>query len=179
MGRRQAVSRQAGYSFFEVLVAMLVLGIAVMGFAGLQVRALDSTGVAHTRSQAMTIASELVERIRANPSALATYSTPGLYGVPAVILPVGDPTSWGTTCYTTNANQNGCAPAVMATFDVQEIQYLANELLPAGRVDLRNCAGVAGTPLDRCVFVSWSGTDPANCTDNATPNCVAMRVMAQ
>lgn len=175
------MSRQAGYSFFEVLVAMLVLGIAVMGFAGLQVRALNSTGVAHTRSQAMTIASELVERIRANASALATYSTPGLYGDPAVILPAGDPTSWGTTCYTVNANQNGCAPAAMATYDVQEIQYLANELLPAGRVDLRNCAGAgaAAPPLDRCVFVSWSGTLPANCVNNATPNCVAMRVMAR
>lgn len=174
------MSRQAGYSFFEVLVAMLVLGIAVMGFAGLQVRALNSTGVAHTRSQAMTIAAELVERIRANPSALATYSTPGLYGDPAVKVPAGAPTSWGTTCYTTNVNQNGCTAVAVATFDVQEIQYLANELLPAGRVDLRNCAGVlAVAPLDRCVFVSWSGTLPANCVNNATPNCVAMRVVAQ
>lgn len=174
------MSRQAGYSFFEVLVAMLVLGIAVMGFAGLQVRALNSTGVAHTRSQAMTIASELVERIRANPSAIATYSTAGLYGDPAVKVPAGAPTTWGATCFTTNVNQNGCTAVAMATYDVQEIQYLANELLPAGRVDLRNCAGVlAVAPLDRCVFVSWGGTVPADCVTNATPNCVAMRVMAR
>lgn len=173
------MSRQAGYSFFEVLVAMLVLGIAVMGFAGLQVRALNSTGVAHTRSQAMTIASELVERIRANSSALATYSTPGLYGDPAFKVPAGAPTSWGATCYTTNVNQNGCTAVAMATFDVQEIQYLANELLPAGRVGLRNCASAVAAPLDRCVFVSWSGTVPADCVTNATPNCVAMRVMAR
>lgn len=179
MGRRQAVSGQGGYSFFEVLVAMLVLGIAVMGFAGLQVRALDSTGVAHTRSQAMTLASELVERIRANPSALATYSNAALYGDPAVTVPSGTPVSWGSTCITTNTGTNGCTAVLMATFDVQEIQYLADALLPTGRVDLRTCAGVAGAALDRCVFVSWSGTDPANCTDNATPNCVAMRVMAQ
>lgn len=173
------MSRQAGYSFFEVLVAMLVLGIAVMGFAGLQVRALNSTGVAHTRSQAMTIASELVERIRANPSALATYSTQVLYGDPAVTVPAGAPRGWATTCFTEAVAGNGCPAAAMATYDVQEIQYLANELLPAGRVDLRNCAGVGATPLDRCVFVSWSGTVPADCVTNATPNCVAMRVLVQ
>lgn len=173
------MSRQAGYSFFEVLVAMLVLGIAVMGFAGLQVRALDSTGVAHTRSQAMTLASELVERIRANPSALGTYSTAALYGDPAVKVPSGAPKDWPATCITTNTGTNGCSAADMATFDVQEIQYLANALLPAGRVDLRSCAGAAAVPLDRCIFVSWGGTAPEDCATNATPNCVAMRVMAR
>lgn len=169
--------KQQGFSFIEVLVAMLVLGVSVLGFASLQVRALDSTGVAHTRSQAMTLAAELVERMRANPDGMPTYLTANLYGDPATKVPTGVPSTWSNTCLGVSVSNTGCTAVAMATFDVQEIQYLARESLPDGRVEVRNCAGGA---LVSCVFVTWGGTLPAACATNATsPECVSMRVHAQ
>lgn len=173
---------QQGFSFLEVLVAMLILGVAVMGFAGLQVRALQSTGVAHVRSQAMTLASEMTERIRANPSALATYTTAANWGVSTI--PPGQPSDWASTCQAIAANVNntpsnsGCTDAEMATFDTQEVQFQAQQMLPDGRVSVRNCNGALVT----CVFVAWGGTDAtdnAKCGSNGDPNCVSMQVVVQ
>ncbi|MCC6374541.1 MAG: prepilin-type N-terminal cleavage/methylation domain-containing protein, partial [Moraxellaceae bacterium] len=42
--------RQKGFGITEVIVSMLVLGIAVIGFAALQVRALDTTSEAMFRT---------------------------------------------------------------------------------------------------------------------------------
>lgn len=173
--RRIRIHRDRGFSLIEVLVAMLVLGVAVLAFAGLQVRALEGTGVAHTRSQAMTLAAELVERMRTNPSAMPVYRNEGLYDG---VWPGGQPETWGATCIYSAVANAGCAAAAMATFDINEMEFLVSQFLPAGRIRMEaDCPGTGG-PVD-CVFVAWGGTDPADCEDNASPNCVVLRVLVQ
>lgn len=171
--------RQNGFSLLEVLVAMLILGVAVMGFAGLQVRALQSTSGAHVRSQAMTLASDLVERVRANPTALATYIADAQWGTGTI--PDGEPSGWPATCYRTAISGAYCTDVQMATFDAQEVQFMARQLLPDGRVSVRSCDAAAGS-IRTCVFVSWAGvdaTDPAQCSSGADNNCIAMQVMVR
>lgn len=163
--------KQRGFSLLEVLVAMLILGIAVMGFAGLQVRALQSTGVAHLRSQAMTLASEMTERIRANPSELAEYTLASNWDASAVSTDA--PWTWGSTCIFTNVSTDGCSANNMAKFDINEVQYLAREVLPEGTVSVTKCDGA----LVACVYVAWSGVEADTCTSNADLNCVSMRVV--
>lgn len=173
---RGTTRRQQGFSLIEVLVAMLVLGVAVLAFAGLQVRALQGTGTAHTRSQAMTLAAEFVERVRANPDGLATYREEDRY---LDAIPAGEPADWDAAdprCMFDVVNIEGCNAVNMAKFDAFEVRYLAAQLLPDGRLRLESCDGAAN--LD-CVFVSWGGVDPEDCVDNTTENCVAMRVFVQ
>lgn len=169
-------SRQQGFSLLEVLVAMLILGIAVMGFAGLQVRALQSTGVAHVRSQAMTLATDLSERIRANRLALATYTTAANWTDP---LPPDAPSSWSSTCLLTSTASNGCSDIQMAQFDIREVRYIAREVLPNGNVSVHTCDGGSGQ-LVACVFVAWNAENAtATCTGNAddSGSCVMMKVV--
>jgi len=165
--------RQQGFSLLEVLIAMLILGVAVMGFAGLQVRALQSTGVAHVRSQAMTLATDTSERIRANRLALATYLTATNW---TDDLPAGTPSSWANTCLLTSTASNGCSDIQMAQFDIQEVRYIASQVLPNGTVNVSNCDGGA---LVACVAVAWGAKDAATCTGNAdvSGTCVMMKVM--
>lgn len=167
-----------GFTFIEVLVAMLVLGVAVLAFAGLQVRALETTSVSHLRSQAMTLASDLSERMRANSGQMAVYRTVANYN--GGELPAGAPATWaspGAGCmYFIDAAINGCSPAQVALYDINEIEFLAADLLPRGRVLIEPCVDV---PTLDCVAVAWSGTDPADCESSATPNCIVMQVVIQ
>ena len=62
-----AVIRQTGMSLVEVLVALLVFAVGVMGAAMLQLTALKHTDSALRSTQVNFIAHDLIERIRANP----------------------------------------------------------------------------------------------------------------
>ena len=69
--RHQAsvLSRQRGFSLLEVLVAVLILSIGLLGLAGLQTTSLQMNHSAHYASQAQFYAQEIVEAMRANPTA--------------------------------------------------------------------------------------------------------------
>lgn len=55
-----------GYSLIEVLVAMVVLSLAVLGFAALQITGLTSNKIAMGRSQASMLAYTITDAMRAN-----------------------------------------------------------------------------------------------------------------
>jgi type IV pilus assembly protein PilV len=176
--RRPTPRRQGGFSFFEVLIAALVLGIAVLGFAGLQVRALDSTGLAHFRAQAVILAADISERIRQNPDQLAAYRDSDLWDEELNPVPDGAPATWqaaNETCIYGAVAAGGCSAANFVTYDAFEIRFLADQLLPAGNVDVRECA--AGSNMT-CVFVAWRGLQAADC-DFADPqdDCVGLEVL--
>lgn len=60
---RRAV-RQAGAGLIEVLVALLLLSVAVLGAAGMYLRSIEYTVDAERRQAASTVASELMETMR-------------------------------------------------------------------------------------------------------------------
>lgn len=164
---------EAGFSFFEVLIAALVLGIAVLGFAALQVRALDTTGVSHFRAQAAVLAADLSERVRmatadqTTAQILATWAA--TTDIPAT-LPTGN-----DTCFSTVAAVGGCTSAQLVAADVREMRFLAAQLLPAGNVDVRACD--VGSDLT-CVFVAWRGQESADCeSGDGNPDCLSLQVL--
>ena len=61
------VERVSGFSLVEVMVAMLVLSIGLIGVASLQLTGLRSNQNAFFRSQATILASDIIDRMRANP----------------------------------------------------------------------------------------------------------------
>lgn len=63
------LSSQAGVSLLEVLIAVLVLSVGLLGIAGLQTANLRNTQSAHQRTVAVLLAASMAERIRANPTA--------------------------------------------------------------------------------------------------------------
>ena len=58
--------RQLGVGLMEVLVALLILSIGVMGFIALQYRAVEATAESSARIQAINLARDLAERMRVN-----------------------------------------------------------------------------------------------------------------
>lgn len=139
----------AGVSLVEVLVALVVLSVGMLGIAALYVESLRSGRSALTRSQAVVLAADMADRIRANPSGRDNYAK--TVDATGTISP---------DCVQGGA---GCAPATMAAHDIAVWYQMldsraatpaAPTSLPAGRgtIDVNN-----GTiPWTYTITVSWS-----------------------
>lgn len=103
------MNKNTGFTLIEVLIAMLVLAVGLLGLAGLQATSLRNNQSAYNRSQATQLAYDLADRMRANVTAAITTST---Y---TTILPLSTATA-KANCLTTA----GCIPADMAENDLYE-----------------------------------------------------------
>jgi type IV pilus assembly protein PilV len=66
-------ARPRGFTLLEVLIALVVLSIGLLGIAALQGVGLRSSHGAQLASQAGLLAYDMADRIRANPQTLITY----------------------------------------------------------------------------------------------------------
>jgi type IV pilus modification protein PilV len=89
-----------GFSMIELLVAVLVMGIGVLGITGLQMVSLQNNRGALVRADAVLLAYDMIDRIRANPT--INYGS----------LPMGAAPPAAGDCFA-----NNCTEAQMATFD--------------------------------------------------------------
>jgi type IV pilus assembly protein PilV len=62
-------NRAAGFSLVEILVALVILSVGLLGLAGLQTSSLRAGDDAYLRSEASILAYNLIDRMRANPAA--------------------------------------------------------------------------------------------------------------
>jgi type IV pilus assembly protein PilV len=108
---------QHGFTLLEVLIAVVILSVGLLGLAALQATSLKSNHASLVRSQIAILSYDMVDRMRAN--------------MPAVTLGDYDlPTS------TQNANcttVTGCTPTQMADHDYFEWTTLIARALPAGQ----------------------------------------------
>lgn len=121
---------QAGFTMVEVLVAVLVLSIGLIGLASLQGVSLQFNNSAYLRSQATNLAYDMADRVRANRQ-VALNS--GAYNLdPADAAPV---------------------PGDLASTDLAEWRTALQTMLPAGTGGVTVAAGGALT-----VVVCWDDT---------------------
>lgn len=59
-------TNQSGFTLVEVLVALIILAVGLLGVAGLQNRSLSGNQGALYRSQAVLYANDIIERMRVN-----------------------------------------------------------------------------------------------------------------
>ena len=158
---------QKGVGLIEVLVALLILAIGILGFVALQYRAIEATSEAINRVQAINIARDLAERIRANRDGLANYKTQ-------------IQTAANQTNYTTNCMTSACSATAMADFDVSQVVSKASAL--GMTMNMRTCSG--NSDGRNCIYVAWGdtsatdGTGAGDCTNGtaylSTSTCVIM-----
>ena len=71
--RRPGRGKAAGFSLIEVMVAVLVLGVGLLGFALLQTMSVRFTQSANQRTQATNLAYDMLDQMRANRIAAGQY----------------------------------------------------------------------------------------------------------
>ena len=156
-----------GFTLIEVLVAVLVLAIGVVGAAGTQLAALRTRQQSALLSGAVQLASGLADRMRANAGQMRGGDEANPYlqtrydaaadGAPPPANPMCD------------ANAS-CSNAQLALFDIYELKQALHAGFPGGRVvvcrDARPwdagrgalawaCAGAAGAPV--VIKLGWRG----------------------
>jgi type IV pilus assembly protein PilV len=126
-----------GFTLVEVLIALVVLSIGLLGVAALQLTSLRTNSSAAMRSQATVLAYEIVDRMRAN-QAVAKNVTPG-YQISYMAVPNG----------TTVADRDLIAWR----------QHLTNTLGPTAQSQItRNGTGDAATFV---VSIQWADVNDA------------------
>jgi type IV pilus assembly protein PilV len=135
------VSRQhsRGFTMVEMLVALVVLSVGMLGIASLFLTAMRSGGSAISRMHAVNLASDISDRIRANRRAGAGYT---VAGVAADNICVG-------------AGSVTCTPAQIAANDVFLWRGQIARTWPGGAAS-GTIAFVAGTPAEYTITVSWT-----------------------
>lgn len=73
MTPNRAIPPQAGFTLVEVLIALLVLAVGLLGLAMLQTMNVRFTQSANYRTQAVTLADSLIERARIDRAKAAAY----------------------------------------------------------------------------------------------------------
>ena len=157
---------QRGVGMIEILVALLILAIGVLGFVALQYRALEASAESSSRIQAMTIARDLAEKIRVNRNSFSVYQSE--------LQTATNQKGFKTNCVTAN-----CTDTDLADFDVAQI---SNRAASMGMTV--NIMGCQNTNNRSCIYVAWgdsSATDGSNsgdCTNgnayNADSTCIIM-----
>lgn len=133
---------QTGVGLVEVMVALLLLSIAVLGFIALQVRASAAGSESFGRTQAMAIAQDLAERVRLNLGQIVVYTTAASWAVDGDI----------TAC----EGGKECGAAQLAQYDIDNVNNSAATMLPNGQVIMQQCVG----SQVNCILVSWDDTTP-------------------
>jgi len=133
--------RTRGFTLVEAMVALVVLGVGMLGIAGLYVTTLRSSGGAIYRMQAVNLATDMADRVRANRGANLAYNAAAAdnncYGVGAV----------------------DCAPAAMAANDLFVWQAQVAATLPSGNGVVGVVPGAAATdPFTYTITITWLGS---------------------
>ena len=151
-------SRHRGFSLIEVLVALVIIGVGMLGIAKIQALSYASTGTAAQRSIAAILASSMASAMRANRSYWAvqaatvqqTVTITGSAFTPA-------PTDGTLTATSPTCNGSTCTPQQLAAYDLHQWATAVSGALP-NSVAKVICVPPAATsyPVGCTITVNWS-----------------------
>lgn len=138
--------RQSGFTMIEVLVTLVILMIGLLGIAGLMAQGQRSSFEAYQRQQALALANDMAERIKANRPGVDTGSVTTTYaGALALATPAGAGTRF--TTLTTGAITNCLTTSCSTTDAVLYDAAVWDGLLSGGASETDRASGAALGPL--------------------------------
>lgn len=142
------IKNQNGFNLIEVMVALVIFSIGLLGLAGLQQVGLSLNGIAMQRTIAMTNAYDIFDRMRNNRTTDYTSAT---------------------AASTPNCITAACSSLQTANYDIYEWNLALSNALPQGK------GFITGSPTRYTVYVGWdekrTGSIPTSCNP-ATPSGV-------
>ena len=143
-------SSQHGVGLIEVMVAVLLLSVAVLGFSALQLRAIKATEESLVRTQSLSVVRGLAENMRTNPSQMQAYQDA-----------IKKPNTDAKKC---NTLDNKCTAAEIAT---KEASAAVKKLKEYDiRLNILTCPGTSSFSEVKCIVAAWGDTVATMDTDD-------------
>ncbi|MBQ5942294.1 type IV pilus modification protein PilV [Massilia sp. AB1] len=159
-----------GFTLIEVLVALFVLAVGVVGAGAAQLAAQRTRHQSALMSEAAQQAASLGARMRANAAAAGLPDSSNPYLSLDYDAADGNPGAAPASCYGASA----CDPLQLAAFDLHEAKQGVYAAFPGGRIAVCRdaapwdagtrryrwaCTAGAGAPM--LIKLGWSGTGAA------------------
>jgi type IV pilus assembly protein PilV len=154
MIRAEDRHRQSGFTLIEVMIAMVVTAVGLLGLAKMQALAISGTHNAGSRSLIALQVGSLASAMHANPAFWTVVGTSGPGSFTANSNTVtGSPDLSTTSTAITSACATGCSPKEMAAYDVQKWMAGMYEQFPTYNAKV-DCTVTA--PITCEIYVTWS-----------------------
>jgi type IV pilus assembly protein PilV len=144
---QSVIAAPRGFSLVEVMVALVVMSVGLLGIARMQAAALSSTAVASTRSLAAIEAASLAASMHVNrgywatSTVAASFTVQGKSVTPALVA-------------TPDCVTSSCKPTVMAAYDLQQWAQAVQAVLPPDYLATITCQPTA-TPPNCTIQITW------------------------
>ena len=139
--------KHAGFTLIEVLIAMVIMAIGLLGLAGLQASSLKQNQSAYYRTQAMQLAYDLADRMRSNVVESKKYTASKYITV--------QPASADKNKCTSN-----CNPAQLAERDLGEWNDAVTNNLPGAQ------GTIAFTVPTYTISITWDDDRDGDSNNN-------------
>ncbi|HCR87555.1 MULTISPECIES: type IV pilus modification PilV family protein [Psychrobacter] len=152
---------QSGVGLIEVMVALLLLAVAVLGFSALNMVSVKATDDSVLIANANTVMRGLSEDLRLNPDNILIYQQ----DIQSVLGSVSDTKDYCTAVaaykaasVTKNCDNDLCTAEELGKYNSSNAMQKAcdNGVL----LNMVTCPGTANKQLRHCIITSWSGTKP-------------------
>lgn len=163
---------RTGAGLIEVLVALLLLAVAVIGYSALQINAFKLMDTANKNTQALLVAQNLIEQVRQTPNMLPIYQQQftRLLHTQQLIAP-----SEGCGLLA-NQSASFCTPQQLAEVNAYLIWRQLSDHGIA--INVVGCSGYHGLGVNsnasnHCVIMAWEATNPTVGADS-TQDCLSV-----
>ena len=147
-----------GFSLIEILVALTILAIGLLGTLAMQLATLRASRASVHESTALQLASEIAEQLQnhaRNAESIAQYLQVDLDTSTASVNRTVTPSCFGIEAH--------CSASELVSFDIQQWRSVIGSRLPGGR--LRICRDAS--PWQKSTqLVRWACDDNAVSTDS-------------
>jgi len=150
---RKANRDSKGFTLLEVLIAVLIFSVGLLGLAGMQIQGLKFNHGAYLRSQATLLAYDMLDRIRSNSTSDYTMSLTDAVGP--------------SNCTGTSAS---CDSAAIVTFDKYEWKTALARVLPQGNGSIASDTSGTTTTPRVIISVQWLDDKDVEVTATNAPN---------
>ena len=161
--KHASAAHASGFTLIEVLVALLVLSVGLLGVAKLSFSSVQANGSAYMRTQATELTKQIFDAMRANRNQAALNGYDVAYGVNPVA---------GTDC-----SQVNCSDIQMATYDLAQWKARLQAAMPGG--DGQIVTAIVALPngnqeLTASVSVEWNDQVAQQSFGNAGANVLSI-----